>query len=276
MKKPKRTLLVTTLAAVFLFSSGMVLRQQLQYRQIASSNKEAAEVAGLPAQNISVIPSPPIEYTPTMDGNSQSELWPEDVAVLAELDLDALRAVNEDVVGWIDIPGTELSYPLMQGSDNQYYLSHDWKNEASSGGSVFLACSSSRSLSDFHTIVYAHRMRNDSMFGSLKYYKEPDYWREHPSVYLVIDDGVYRYDIFSAFEASVKCLVYQIELTGREEEFFQFCLNSSEIDTGIIPNAEDQILTLSTCTGNGHAERWIVQARLTQVYSTGIEYDCGS
>lgn len=96
---------------------------------------------------------------------------PEATAALMDIDLEALRSVNEDVVGWIEIPGTELSSPLMQGTDNQYYLSHNWKGEKSGGGSVFLESVNSQDLTDFHTIAYAHRMRNDTMFGTLKYYK---------------------------------------------------------------------------------------------------------
>ena len=65
--------------------------------------------------------------------------------------------MNPDVAGWIEIPGTELSYPLLQGEDNQYYLTHTWNREPNSGGSVFLECTSRRDLSGFHTIAYGCR-----------------------------------------------------------------------------------------------------------------------
>lgn len=199
----------------------------------------------------------------------EEEPLPEEAAALIEINLDALRETNADVVGWIEIPGTELSYPLMQGTDNQYYLSHNWKGEANSAGSVFLESTSSRDLTDFHTLAYAHRMRNGTMFGTLKYYKGLDFWQEHPNVYLVMDDGIYRYAIFAAHEASVKGIVYRLDIEKQqlEEEFLQYCLDSSVIDTGITPEADDRILTLSTCTGNGHANRWVVHGVLEQKYS---------
>lgn len=189
-------------------------------------------------------------------------------AVLANIDLEALRAVNEDVIGWISIPGTELSYPLMQGTDNPYYLSHNWKKEASGGGSVFLENTNDRDLTDFHTIVYAHRMRNDTMFGTLKYYEKLDYWQEHPAVYVVTEAGLYGYDIFSAQEASVKGIVYRLDIveSGMEEEFLRYCIENSVIDTGITPEVSDQILSLSTCTGNGHSNRWVVHAVLRRIW----------
>ncbi len=197
-----------------------------------------------------------------------SEALPEEAADLADIDLGALRAANEDVAGWIEIPGTELSYPLMQGTDNQFYLSHNWKGEASRGGSVFLEATSSPELTDLHTIVYGHRMRNGSMFATLKYYKTLDFWQEHPRVYIVLDDGVYRYDIFAAREAAVGGPVYRLDLEerGLGEAFIQDCIDGSVIDTGILPDTGDRLLTLSTCTGTGYATRWVVHAVLAQVY----------
>lgn len=265
-----RQLLIFPLALIFLISVGMVIRQQRLYRDIASDSTEAAKVAGLPEQSLpsgtTVLSYEELAAAP--EQGEPSEPLPEDVIALTDIDLAALRVVNEDVVGWIEIPGTELSYPLMQGTDNQFYLSHNWKGEASGGGSVFLESSNSLDLTDFHTIVYAHRMRNDSMFGTLKYYEDLDFWQEHPIVYLMVDTGVYRYDIFAAQEADVQGVVYRLDLTESclEDEFLQCCLNGSVIDTGIIPTDEDQILTLSTCTGNGHAKRWVVHGMLARVY----------
>ncbi len=263
MKKKIQTGLFALLAAVFLFSTAIVLHQTYDSWRADRDRADASETAGLaepdrssPAQsNLPETPDPP-------------EPLPEEVAHLAEVDLEALREANEDVVGWIEIPGTELSYPLVRGTDNQFYLSHNWKKEASGGGSVFLEETNNRDLTGFHLIAYAHRMRNDTMFGTLKYYKDLEFWQEHPSVYLVDETAVRRYDIFAAHEAPVTSLVYRLALEsgGLEEEFLQFCLDNSVIDTGVIPETGAQILTLSTCTGNGHANRWVVQGVLAQRY----------
>ncbi len=111
-------------------------------------------------------------------------------------------------------------------------------------------------------------MRNGSMFATLKYYKTLDFWQEHPRVYIVLDDGVYRYDIFAAREAAVGGPVYRLDLEerGLGEAFIQDCIDGSVIDTGILPDTGDRLLTLSTCTGTGYATRWVVHAVLAQVY----------
>lgn len=260
MGKNVRRAAMAVLALVFLASAAMAVRQQLEYRKITADSEEAAQVADLPVQGEA--PRDSAGAGASAPPDRPAEEPPEGAAVLAGVNLEALREINEDVVGWIEIPGTELSYPLVQGRDNQYYLSHNWKKENSGGGSVFLEATNSRDLSDYHTIVYAHRMRNDSMFGTLKYYKDADFWREHPSVFIATADGVRQYDIFSAREAGVKGIVYRLDIreSGLEEEFLRDCMEGSVIDTGITPETGEQILTLSTCTGNGHSTRWVVQA----------------
>lgn len=195
---------------------------------------------------------------------------PEEAAGLSEIDLEALSAVNEDVSGWIAIPGTDLSYPLVQGSDNDYYLNHTWQKEPSSGGAVFLEYTSDRNLTDFHTLVYAHRL---TMFSPLKYYRDQDFWEAHPSIYVVTGQGVSRYDIFSVEEASVTGLVFRLDLEENEleEAFLRDCVDNSVVETGIVPETDARILTLSTCTGHGHDTRWVVHGVLAQVYAADTE-----
>lgn len=112
-------------------------------------------------------------------------------------------------------------------------------------------------------------MNNDSMFGTLKHYSQPDFWQEHPSVYVATVDRVYRYDIFAAQEASVRGLVYRLDLetSHLEEDFLQTCIDGSVLDTGIVPETGQQILTLSTCTNRGYATRWVVQAVLHNIWT---------
>ena len=178
------------------------------------------------------------------------------------MDFAALREVNSDVLGWILVPGTPISYPLVQGNDNQYYLKHTWKKWNSVVGAIFLECQNSPDLSDFHTIIYGHRMNNGSMFASLKHYKKQSYWKQHPCVYITDDNGTHKYDIFAAYEVSTQGTTYQIGFSGDQsrQEFLDYCAGQSVISTGITPHVYDQILTLSTCTGHGHATRWVVQA----------------
>ena len=177
------------------------------------------------------------------------------------LDLSPLREINSDVVCWIEIPGV-LSYPVLQEEDNAYYLSHAWDGTENTAGSIFLDYRASPNLTDFHTLIYGHRMRDGSMFGSLKQYHNVGFWQQHPSIYLSDENGTRRYDIFAAYEVEVSEIVYKQDLLGKEDRqgLIQYGLDHSVIETGIAPAATDTIITLSTCTGRGYSSRWVVQA----------------
>ena len=186
---------------------------------------------------------------------------------LTSTDLEALREVNKDVLGWIVIPGTMLDYPLMKSIDNDFYLNHSWDGSKNSAGAIFIEQMSSEDLSDFHTLIYGHRQKDGTMFASLKYYNSKEYWNDNRYVYIYDDNGVHKYEVFSAYEASVKNYTYQVGFSGDEskQRFLDFCTGESVIDTGVVPTVEDNILTLSTCTATGsNSKRWVVQAKLVK------------
>lgn len=190
-------------------------------------------------------------------------VWQDPYAqALKDMDFSALRQQNPDVLGWILIPGTRVSYPVVQGTDNSYYLNHTWRGGKNSVGAIFMECRNSSDLSDFNTIIYGHRMNNRSMFGTLSQYKSRSYWQAHPYVYLTDDSGTHRYEIFAAGEVSVDSDVYRLGLRSdsSRQSFLDSCLALSALNTGVTPHTYDKVLTLSTCTGNGHATRWVVQA----------------
>lgn len=206
-----------------------------------------------------VEPSPAPSATPSPAEDAPETEAKEDAAT--GMNLSPLQEVNPDVAGWIEIPDV-LSYPLLQGGDNAHYLAHAWNGEENAAGAVFLDYRADACLGDFNTLIYGHRMRNGTMFGSLKHYKDADFWRENPSVYLANEDGTWRYDIYAAYETGLTAVTYQREFSGPEDkqDFIRYGLERSVIDTGVTPTVEDTIITLSTCSGGDRNTRWVVQA----------------
>lgn len=256
MKKRLNLILTAVLGAVLLLSIVMAARQQLQYRENAASATRAAQLAQFHP--------PKTAERPTLDSAQGSEQEAEPLTPLQALetiDLAALQEENPDVKGWIYIPDTELSYPLLYGKNNDFYLYRSWDKARNNCGSIFFDFRCSPGFEDFNTVIYGHRMRNDSMFGTLKYYQDPEFWRNHPTIYIADATGVRQYDIFAAWEPSVTSPVYSMDYGSqtRRQEFLDACLRGNQLDTGIVPHPEDKILTLSTCTGRGHATRWVVQ-----------------
>lgn len=257
MRKIFDRILTAALVLALIAALGSMIAKQLEYRREERDYAQAQEIAKAPA-----LPAVPAGTAPAAPEEMSGQ--PDEVlTALAEIDLEALRERNTDVIGWICIPGTNLSYPLLQGTDNAYYLSHTWQNEKNSAGAVFLDYRSG--LDELYSLIYAHRMANTTMFGMLKFYDDEAFWAEHPSVYLVSENAVGRYDIFSAFEASVHSDVYKLDLPEEErEEFLAWCLEQSAIDTGITPEAKEKTICLSTCTSGGSVTgtRWVVHAVL--------------
>ena len=134
-----------------------------------------------------------------------------------------------------------------------------------------------KDFSDFHSIIYGHRMYSDSMFTSLGKYEDRDFFEKHPSVYVLTENTVRKYNIFSAYEADVKKgSSYRLGLTETEgqQALFDYCKYYSVIDSDITPSAEngDMLLTLSTCTViGGKNTRWVVHSVLAEVYVAAPE-----
>ena len=263
MKRTTRRVLLAGLALVFLVSGGMMLRQLGDYQKGEETYGSAESLAGLP--DLSALSWPEDTGSGSAAGEDPAVPYVDPYAdALATMDFAALREVNPDILGWILIPNTRVSYPFLQGTDNDYYLRRTWRKGSSAVGAIFVEAGNSGDLTDFNTIIYGHNMNNGSMFGSLKKYKSQDYFRQHPYIYLTTDAGSARYEIFAAYEAATDSETYRLGFGSEsaKQAFLDDCAGRSVIDTGVTPQVWDRIITLSTCTGRGHETRWVVQARL--------------
>ena len=279
MKQKTRMWLMILLCLMFLFSTANLLRQYLHQKKMEADWQTAQALTVQPAETtLPTEPSTeaatePVTEPTTVPTESPETVWvPEPVwdehmEELAAKDMESLRQVNPDVVGWIWIPDTPIDYPLLQGEDNEYYLEHTWKGEPSVYGSILLECENAADLSEFHTIIYGHNMRDNSMFGSLNEFESPQHYEHHPYLYLLTDGGVLRYEIYSSYLAEVTGLTYGIGFEGESlrAEFLQLTLEKNLLATDVEPAVTDRILTLSTCTGMGYAQRRVLHARLPMI-----------
>jgi len=276
MNKKRRLILnvlLVTVLVVGLVAFGISeynnYRNRLDYEsaiQVAVGSQESAEPTEIPQETVDAL-----EQTRKIlqEQREKAEAVLEsdpNIQALLEIDLAALRAVNEDVIGWIRIPDTKIDYPLLQWTDNDFYLKHTWKQVSNGSGSIFMECQNSPDFSDFNTIIYGHNMRNKSMFGSLRDYRSPQHVEKHPYVYIVNDRGILRYDIFAMHRAGVDTIMYGLKIDSEQKktEFLRYAKDYSQIETDITPTFEDKILTLSTCSGAGYGTRWIVQGVLNE------------
>ena len=180
--------------------------------------------------------------------------------------------INEDTIGWITIADTSIDYPIVQGSDNFYYLNHDFNCYKSIYGSIFMDYHNAPDFSDNHTILYGHNMKNGSMFHDLNEYSSRDFFNEH-SYIKINSQGVFRkFVVFSTYNTEPDFNYLQTEFNSPEEYsiFLNALLSHSEISNeNVQVTAEDKILTLSTCSEDLKNGRRVVHAKLVEELRNG-------
>lgn len=186
------------------------------------------------------------------------------------INLEQIEKHNSQVTAWIEIPDTPISYPIVQGKDNAYYLTHTFQDEESLYGSIFLDCENNRGFTDSHSVVYGHNMQDGAMFSFLNQYENPEVMQEHPYIYVYTSDRAFVYRIFSVYQAVLGDVSYEVglplESLQYEKQLKQLAyLSEYETDTPI--DATRPFLTLFTCNGQlSDSERTAVHAILEEEF----------
>ena len=235
----------TILTLIFLFTAIFAGIQVIrEYRE----SKESADVYTDLDKYVD-IPEVPVETETNQTDPSESREMqaPNNDPTI---DFDALRSINPDCVGWIHIPDTGISYPVVQGSDNSHYLKHLFDGKWNSGGCIFMDCRVDAALSDRHSIIYGHHMKNGTMFSGLTKYKKQDYFEEHPTGLLITPECTYRIEFFAGYVAGVDEAAWKVGFQSDEEyeAWIKEAKEKSWITSPLSPAVTDSVLTLSTCS----------------------------
>lgn len=177
---------------------------------------------------------------------------------------------NKRLIGWVKIDDTNIDYPVMQTTDNEYYLDHNLNQEYDKNGSIFMDkdCDVLKPSTNF--ILYGHHMKSGQMFGSLSLYSDQSYYEKHPYIQFdtIYEKGLYeimyvfRSRVYSEDEIVFK--YYQFIDAQSEQEFDSYMSDMegmSLYDTGVTASFGDQLLTLSTCDYQEKNGRFVVVAR---------------
>ena len=176
-----------------------------------------------------------------------------------------LKSQNTDMMAWIAFDTLDISYPVMKGQDNLYYLTHTFSGKTNSSGSIFMEVGNAGDFADCHTLIYGHNMKNGAMFGHLKKYREEEFYKGNEYFTIYLEDKYLRYQIFSVHTVSVTDPVYTIGFAPNEEfaDFVDRLNRQAWYDTGIKANVNSKVVTLSTCTSSDDS-RYVVHALLIE------------
>ena len=250
---PLLTFLLVFFGIVFIGSGFMLSKELMQ------SKKEKDAFEQMNAQLHSAIEKAEAEE------KSQEELTLEHYA--------QLKQQNEHFVGWIAIPDTPLSYPVMHTPDNiEYYLRRAFDGSYAISGTPFIG--EGCDINSTNVLIYGHRMNNETMFTTLLDYAKKDFWENHKEIHFDTLDRLQTYQVVSAFYINIptaddpdafRWYNYSGNIEGEAfSEYVRQIKAHAYYDTGIEVNEGDKLITLTTCAYNDETQRFVVVAKLAE------------
>ncbi len=251
-KRGARIALIVCLAAVFTGSLAAIAVISLKNKQRQDFYTDAADrfVSAAPAETGDAAAAP--------------------IAV----DFDALRAVNGDIVGWLYCEDTEISYPVLKGADNDTYLRHDYENNYTVAGSIFVEEKNRDGFADANTIIYGHHMNDGTMFACLEMWQQQAFADAHPEMWLLTPEVNYRIRLFSAYRTNAYSETYTV-FTGPCDEldaYLEAARGRSVVSSDVELSGDERFVVLSTCAEayGGGDERSVVHGVLVAADRSGV------
>lgn len=240
-----RYLIMTLAAIVFLYSGFMLLKIYLEYKQGDDIYKSIADTVLVPIE----------------PATSDQEVQ-EDTQLPFKYDHQGLLNINPEGVGYLYIPSVSVRLPLVQGTDNDYYLTHTFNRTYNGAGALFEDFRITNGLSASHVIIYGHNMKTGSMFGGLSKYLTPSFYQQEGNdvFYIYTGNKLLEYKIFSVYisEPVSDTYTYNFSSNSALRAYAESMKQLSSYNTGVDVSTATQIVTFSTCTGDGK-QRVIVQ-----------------
>ena len=225
------------------------------------------EYSNLNQQYVSTAPTATPEVTAAPVESEAPETpapTPTVVAGPITVDFNALLSQNPQVVGWIYSPDTVISYPVLKGGDNDYYLHHTLNGTENASGSIFMDAVCSGDLTDDNTILYGHHMNDGSMFASLDRYKQEGFLDGHSTMYYYTPNQNYMLQVFASFVTGGDSDVYAFNFESREQfqSFIDTMRSRSSYTNDVQVSSSDHIMTLSTCSYEYDDARYVVLCKI--------------
>lgn len=229
-----RKVLITILLLSAL-SSGILLA--LDYANRIKAEKEYEKLAEI------------VQTTETERETEEAKELETEEEYSSPIDFEKLKSMNEDTVGWIQIPDTPIDYPIVQADDNEKYLHIDFEGKESVGGTIFLDYESSSDLKGKNNVLYGHHMKNGSMFKALINYKDENYFKAHPYFSIYTSTEEIRLRVISAYYGEAVPEARRTKFNTQEalDEFIEKMTSKCSYRVKLEDSVES-LYTLITCS----------------------------
>ena len=182
------------------------------------------------------------------------------------VDFANLQSRYPDVVGWLYCEGTPINYPIVQGTDNDFYLTHDYTGDFNINGAIFVNSEDTLAAKG-KTILYGHHMQSGSMFASLLDWSDQSFYDEHPTMWLLTPEQNYKVELFSGHHTDAHSNLYvAVHEPGDELEAYLVSAQSlSDFKTSVRPDPKGRYIMLSTCAYLFDDDRYVLHGMLVPV-----------
>ncbi len=271
-RKPIRILLYITFILIIIFStryivkSYMVNQESIQERELLNEiDVESGINDGLKSDINS--------KTKNLLSKENEKKRKERESKERMLKVQKLQEQNSDIVGWIEIEETNISYPVLQGDDDVFYLTHNYKMEQTEKGSIFLTADYDWNIAGNNLIIYGHNLVNGQMFKDLLKYSDEKFYRKHPVIRFTTNKTDIVFDVMSAFKSRVYnkdeenvFKYYDFINSENKNEYNKFVENAKKYsiyDTGVDAKYGEQLITLITCSYHSDDGRFVLIGKQT-------------
>ena len=238
-----------------------------QVYQWLKDNKEIENISDDVVKDTKVKEKEDTENTENVNppDNKDNDYWNYIKMSLLEVNFNELLKKNPDTVGWIEVKGTNINYPIVQTTDNSYYLTHAFDKTKNEAGWVFMDYRNDAVNFNQNTILYAHSRLTGSMFGSLKNILNSSWYtnKENHIIRLSTPTENTMWQVFSVYTIPKESYYITPNFNSNEayQEFLNTMKSRSEVEFSAEVNTNDKILTLSTCKDN-FGNRVVMHAKL--------------
>ncbi len=241
-------LLVIVLVGGVLFAGGKLMSIMLDYRRDRAAYSDLADavLSGLAEPDATPDPNAPVSGD---DDTPQAPAYNLPISV----DWDSVRSMNSEIIGWLYSPGTMINYPVMQTSDNDYYLHRGPDRQPNTSGSLFADPASTTGVLHSNFIIYGHNMKDGSMFASIEQYVNVSYYEQHPVMYFLTPEVNYRVDIIAGHivESTLNNYPGYFSTDADYQNYLNTITSSSFFRTTANVSTQYQLITMSTCDYSG-------------------------
>lgn len=261
---------------ILLLALGVLIFSAIQLMDYDSENKESDQFSqDLREQAVIAVPLPSLpeaeeETIPSIPEELPEEPLPTYPAISYTIpimvDFPLLQEENPDIIGWLYCEDTPINYPIVQAEDNDYYLYRLPDGTSNISGSIFADFRNLPDFSDPNTIIYGHNMKNGTMFSTLRNYRQQSYYDAHPTLWILTPERAFRVDLLAGYITPSDADIYNVFSSAEEmQPVLAQVIEDSTFRPAEVPEDIQNIVTLSTCTYEFNAARYIVVGNLVPV-----------